>query len=149
SGVVRVRNASTGKVAFTLNTGHTSGVPRLAFHPDPDRPELATGGEDGTVKIWDLKTRQERLILRGHTLAIRGVAYSSDGRRLISSSADMIVKIWDIASGQEVLTLRGHQSSTSDAVITRDHSRVATASLDKTVKIWDGRPLTEDSAAER
>jgi hypothetical protein len=149
SGIVSVRSASTGKVSFTLSTGHAMEVARLAFHPDPDTPELATGSEDGTVKIWNLETRRERLILRGHQVAIRGVTFSSDGRRIITASSDNSAKVWDVASGQEILTLRGHLSSVWDVAITRDHSRLVTASLDQTVKIWDGRPWTEDSAAER
>jgi WD40 repeat protein len=150
TGSVSVRSASTGKVAFTL-TGHTMGVARLAFHPDPENPELATGsdGDDGTVKIWNLRTRRERLTLRGHQTVIRGLTFSSDGRRMISTSADNSAKVWDVASGQEILTLRGHLSSVWDVAITRDHSRLVTASLDTTVKIWDGRPWTEDSRAER
>jgi hypothetical protein len=80
---------------------------------------------------------------------IRGVIFSSDGRRIISTSADHSAKVWDVASGQEILTLRGHLGSVLDVAITRDHSRLVTASLDTTVKIWDGRPWTEDSAAER
>ena len=120
SGIVRVRSASTGKAAFTL-PGHTREVRGLAFHPDPERPQLASASEDGTVKIWDLTTRRERQTLRGSLGSCPLLTFSSDGRRLISASTENTAKVWDVATGLEVLTLRDHLGSVWDVAISRDN----------------------------
>src|SRR5262249_59552512 len=44
---------------------HRASVTSLAFSPDGRR--LASGSQDGTVKVWDAQTGQETLILKGHT----------------------------------------------------------------------------------
>ena len=50
----------------------------MAFSPDGRR--LATGGEENTVKIWDVQTGQELQTLRGHSGDVYTVAFSPDAR---------------------------------------------------------------------
>ena len=50
----------------------------------------------------------ELLALKGHTAQVFGVAFSPDGRRIVTGSYDKTVKVWDAATGQELLVLKGH-----------------------------------------
>jgi tetratricopeptide (TPR) repeat protein len=65
----------------------------VAFSPDGAR--LASAGEDGAVRVWDVATGQEALTLRGHAGPVRRVAFSPDGGRLASAGGDGTVKVWD------------------------------------------------------
>ena len=60
----------------------------------PDGTTLVSGGEDSTVKIWDVATGQELQTLSGHIEDILSVSYSPDGATLASASWDNTVKIW-------------------------------------------------------
>ncbi len=69
--------------------------------------------------------------------AIYSVAFSPDGKRLVTGSTDHTVTVWDSATGQELLTLRGHSSDVSSVAFSPDGKRLATASFDRAVKLWD------------
>ena len=58
-------------------TGHTGAVAAVAVAPDGSW--LATGGWDGTVRIWDAATGRERATLTGHTGWVAAVAVAPDG----------------------------------------------------------------------
>jgi WD40 repeat protein/serine/threonine protein kinase len=102
----------------------------------PDGRRLATGGSEGTVKIWDAVTGRALAILSGHTGAVRSVAWSPDGRRLASAGQDATVKIWDLEKGG-ITTLTDHRKAVDCLTWSPDAQRLASGSLDGTVKIWN------------
>ena len=66
----------------------------------PDGTWLASGSDDGSVRIWDPATGQQRATLAGHTGAVRAVAIAPDGTWLATGGDDGSVRIWDPATGQ-------------------------------------------------
>ena len=89
------------------------------------------------MKVWDAATGQEILSLKGHTAAVTSVAFSPDGKRIVSGSRDKTVKVWDAATGQELLSLKGHTGEVSSVAFSPDGKRIVSGSEDQTVKVWD------------
>jgi WD40 repeat protein/predicted Ser/Thr protein kinase len=89
-----------------LSWEHTGGILAVAFSPDGSC--LATTGTavDTTVKVWDTATGAKVMTLQGHDASIWSVAFSPNGKRIVSASRDRTVKIWDMASKAELLTIR-------------------------------------------
>jgi WD40 repeat protein/serine/threonine protein kinase len=136
--------------------GHLSEVLAAAFSPDSRR--AATGGQDGTVKIWDTSSGRELLSLNGKPVtgiepirvfghnkgisqvfgkAILSVAFPPDGRRVAAGSVDSSARIWDAITGQDLLTLKGHLGPVRSIAFSRDGLRIITGSDDRTARIWD------------
>src|SRR5262249_3511263 len=74
----------------------------------PDGTWLATGSDDGTVRLWDAATGRLRGTLTGHASGVRAVAIAPDGTWLATGSDDGTVRLGDGATGQERATLTGH-----------------------------------------
>ena len=78
-----------------------------------------------------------RLILYGHTDVINDVAYSPDGRYILTASRDKTVKVWHVATGKMLLTIHGHTDAVSSAEYSPDGRSILTVGYDNTVKVWD------------
>jgi WD40 repeat protein len=113
--------------------GHIGYVISVAFSPDGRR--LASGGNDGTVKIWDVAKGQEIFSFKRHHPEIHRVCFSSDGRRLAGTNGREVI-VWDAEKGQEVFALKGHTDFVGSLCFSPD-GRLASGSWDGTVKIWD------------
>jgi WD40 repeat protein/tRNA A-37 threonylcarbamoyl transferase component Bud32 len=86
---------------------------------------------------WERQMHLELRTLRGHTGPILAVAYSPDGRRIVTGSADETARVWDAETGQESLRLEGHTASVRAVAFSRDGERIVTGSWDRTVRVWE------------
>src|SRR5262249_32297033 len=94
-------------------------------------------------------TRQPLFSLRGHSAAVRSLAYSPDSQRIITGSADHTVRVWDALTGQEVLTLRGHNELVASVAVSPDGQRIASGGGSRgepgEVRVWDATPAARSA----
>jgi hypothetical protein len=91
----------------------------------------------GTAKLWDAETGQELLEFGGHTDGVASVAFSPDGRRVLTGSWDNTAKLWDAETGQELRAFQGHSGFVVSLAFSPDGRRVLTGSRDGSAKLWD------------
>jgi WD40 repeat protein len=101
----------------------------------PDGSVIAVGGALG---IWLYTPELADIgLLKGHTKAVYGLAFSPDGKRLASASHDMTVRIWDVEAQTELHTLQGHSGLTVTVAWSPDGALVASGAYDHTVRLWN------------
>ncbi len=103
----------------------------------PDSRLLATAGDDGSVRLWDVATRRLRGRLTGHSGKVTDVAFSRDGETLASAGRDGTVRLWDRATGRQVGLLTGHNGAVRAVAFSPDSKTLATAGADRTARLWE------------
>jgi WD40 repeat protein len=106
-----------------------------AFAPD-GRFVLTGSVYDNAARLWDAATGREVIAFRGHTAPILALAFSADGRQVLTGSRDRTAKLWDTATGQEVRTFRGHAADVAAVAFAPDGRSVLTGSFDGTARLW-------------
>ena len=101
----------------------------------PDGTTLASGSDDGTVKLWDVATHENIATLQEFGKSVESVSFSPDGTTLASGS-DAGVKLWDVATHENINTL-WHTGWVHSVSYSPDGTTLASASTDGTVKLWD------------
>lgn len=96
-----------------------------------------SGGDDGTVRIWDAQSGKCRKILTGHSASVSCLFMSADNKCLISGSKDATIMIWDLPSGCLPRILSGHSGEIVFALLSADTKKVISNSWDNTIRIWD------------
>jgi WD40 repeat protein len=143
-GSITLQDVASGKETAILKGGAPSFPISLAF--SSDGLTLASGGrgfDEGTtfgeVKLWEVKTGQQRAHLKGHANHVLSVAFSPDGKALASLSGDRAVKLWDVASGKETqtVTLKGLRSDPQSVAFSRDGKAMLACCSEKTIGLWD------------
>ncbi len=122
----------TGKKLLTLPG--SEGFWCIAFNADG---KLLAGGKKGEVKVWDIHTGEILRSLGGFSNETPGMAFSPDGRHLITAHFDRTVRVWDMTTGhREDRIPRAHARTILGMALSPDGKAVVTAGLDE-VKVWD------------
>lgn len=113
------------------------GIWTVAFSP-VDASLVASAGEDGTIKLWNLQANTGAT-LATHDDSINSIAFSPDGQLLASGSDDFTVKVWSVPTKQIVATLEhvvdGFEEAVTGVSFSPDGKQLATAGPN--VKLWD------------
>ncbi len=118
-----------------FRAGHRGSVRSVAWSSSGG--PLATGSEDGGVRVWDGASGEMLREMRGTGGRVWSVAWSSSGGQLATGSSDGVVRVWDGASGEMLREMRG----TRDRVLSVAWSsggQLATGSEVGVVRVWDG-----------
>jgi ferric-dicitrate binding protein FerR (iron transport regulator) len=70
-----------------------------------DGGTLISGSADGTVRFWDVATRQLKSTIKAYPNAVRLLAVSPDGLTLATAGHDRTLRVWDVRTGEEKYTL--------------------------------------------
>ena len=131
---------------------------------NPSGRFAVSGGEDQTIRLWDITTGRCMYTFRGHQGQVSAVAISPDGSQLVSGSQDKTVKLWSIAASTHLFTFgdaaadsphplgwvrqlfnksqttssgNGHKGTVRSVALSADRRYLLSGGDDAAVKLWD------------
>jgi WD domain, G-beta repeat len=108
----------------------------------PDRSLIAASSHEN-VLLLDAETLQERGRLVGKGGRIYALAFSPDGRRLLTSGAGLVVRVWDLGRRELLAELVAHTDVVYALAYSPDGQRIASGGADRLVRIWDAETFEE------
>ncbi len=151
----------TGRLIRTFQ-GHRGSANSVAVSPDGRFLASASGGRhpgdgralipshDNTVRMWDVNTGQELVRFEGHAAHIESVAFSPDGRSIVSCGYDSSVRVWEVPKrvwqndGERINDTTdfrrfegSHLAPVTSVAVSGDGRYLLSSSYDKTVRLWD------------
>jgi WD40 repeat protein len=144
-----------GKIVyyFFVN-GHSDEISMDAHAPDrvfkvsysPNDERVASVGGDRMLKLWVAKDRKLTLVRKyeGHKERVVSVAWSPDGKRLLSGAGGKDpIHMWDVEGGHTIRTYSGHQKDVEAVAFHPVWPRIVSGSEDGTMKVWDANSSKE------
>ena len=122
--------------------GHTDTINALTFTPNGEM--LASGSDDGTIRLWDSSTGTQLLSLSSEKT--NSLAFSMDGKTLASISNFSQIQLWNISTGRQLTSLKEQNDSVTVLAFSTDSNILASGSRDGVIQLWDistGNKLTD------
>jgi WD40 repeat protein len=135
-----ISDAATGRRLLAPFGAHDQ-IRCAAFAPTENRVVIAGGhvGRTSAARVWDTATGQPVSPPLAHDGDVRAVAFSADGRCVLTAGEDGAARLWDARTGQPLSPPLRHGGKILDARFSPD-GQVLTAGEDGTVRTWDVRP---------
>jgi WD40 repeat protein len=132
---------------FQTHSYGIGSVPDIGVAISPDGRRAISASTGGTLILWDLVDPREINRFAGHTDNVTDIAFSQDGRYLLTSSGrenismgltdDNTIRLWDIETGEQIGIFEGHEDGITSIDISPDGRQLLSGSGDRSIRLWD------------
>ncbi len=134
NGEIKLFKAADGSLVKDLVTT-SDAMFAVSFSPDGKR--LAAGGADRAIRVFNVETGAQELLIEDHADWVMGIAWSPDGTKLASASRDKTSKVFDAKTGDSLVTFPGHGEPVFGVQFLPGGAEIATAGRDRQIRVWN------------
>jgi len=136
-GNVRCHDGVTGELLWTLPNANNGGVTKIATARGLHF--FVTGGVNGEVRVWDMRTRSMISNLKEHSSRVVALAVLDDDQHVVSASRDRSIVTWDLIRERRVSAHQQRIGGINAAVVCQapDMIQVVSVGQDRSLTFWD------------
>ena len=139
-GVLKLWDVSSEREIRTFNvpSGSIYDMYSVAYSPDGKHiVSSATLTTSYAVILWDVSSGRKVRTFQGHDRKVNVVAFSSDGKYVVSGDHGGTIKLWDVSSGREVQTFIGHGGYVESVNLSSNDKYVVAAGEHDIINLWE------------
>ena len=126
-----------GEELWAIENAHRGGVTALAV--STNRKFLVSGGYEGEVRVWEIRTREMVVNLKQHTAAVTGLKLFSDDSHVYSSSRDRTILLWDLRAETRQVTMTQRMGGINAIEMMPGSTELVSVGQEKRLVMWDNR----------
>jgi WD40 repeat protein len=128
-------DVNSSKMLKTIKVQSKKEESVVAYSPDGE--SVASGGHDGTIRIWRVESAKEEGSLAGHRDWVLCLAYTPDSKYIISGSVDKSLRVWDVKKGEARFIMKDNKGWINAVAVAPDGTAIASGCGDGTVTVWE------------
>jgi len=136
-GRIRSHDVDSGNALWLIDNAHRGGVTALTL--SHNQRFILSGGEEGEVRVWELRTRELVSHLKEHNMPVRSIALYEDNFHAISVSRDRSILCWDLRSEKRITSHQQRMGGINSVALSGDQTIVLTVGQERRVTSWDLR----------
>ena len=142
SGLLRLWDWKKNEIQRVWKSLHIGPIPKLAF--DDTATLVASGGVDGSIKVWDIVRQYCTHNLKGSVGVISTIEFYQNGKELFiyASGDDSVIRCWNLSTSMVTQELKGHFSKITSLSICNANQQLMSSGRDKVLMLWDMRDGT-------
>lgn len=135
SGLIKMWSTSDCKVIKMWRSVHNGPIARISFNNTGDL--IATGGSDGTIRIWNITNQTCTACLKGATGVFSVIKFHPTEDVIYGVADDTVIRSWNLQNGKEIFAFKGHFSIVTSLSITYDGKYLVSSGRDRVLILWD------------
>lgn len=136
-GKIRAHDSDAGQPLWLIDNAHRGGVTALLL--SHNERYIMTGGMEGEVRIWEMRSRELVSHLKEHTSRVSSLALYDDDVHALSCSRDRAFLCWDLAKEKRITSHVQRMGGINGIALTKDQTLVITVGQEKRATFWDLR----------
>ncbi len=136
-GSVRSVDTETGEVLWSIKQAHRGSV--TVVKSGNNAKFFVTGGQDGQVRVWAVKTRELVSSFKEHSAAITGLLVMDDDAHVVSCSKDKSIFCWDLRKERRISSHEHRMGGVNGFILGNDQTSIVSIGTNKQITYWDIR----------
>jgi len=136
-GKIRAHEAEHGNILWAMDNCHRGGVSALAL--SNNSKFLVSGGEEGEVRVWEIRTREMFLHLKQHTATVTSLQIYADDTQVLSASRDRTIYLWDLHAQARTRALTQRMGGLNCIALHPKGQLLLSVGQEKRIGLWDVR----------